>query len=277
MKPTPPIVTDYLDYRTFLKEWFRQRKEIQPGYSMRTFAANPALGISSTSYMTNLLKGTRNLTQRQRLQFGKALKLEGTAAEYFDFLVQFNQAKTLEEKNYFFAHLSRYRGSQAKILLEKQYAFFAKWHHSVIYNYLGLEKAEAAPARLAKHLAEELSTEEVQESLDLLLAMGLIKRTANGYGVTDRHLVTQKVFTGKVAKDYHREFMRLASKALDKFGPERRQFNVLAFSVSDKGFASVKQRIDAFLQEVREIIDHDEDMNQVNVLNIQLFPGARIP
>jgi hypothetical protein len=39
----------------------------------------------------------------------------------------------------------------------------------------------------------------------------------------------------------------------------------------------VKQRIDAFLQEVREIIDRDEDMNQVNVLNIQLFPGARIP
>jgi uncharacterized protein (TIGR02147 family) len=80
-----------------------------------------------------------------------------------------------------------------------------------------------------------------------------------------------------VAKDYHREFMRLASAALDKYGPERRQFNVLAFSISDKGFATVKQRIDAFLQEVREIIDRDEDMNQVNVLNIQLFPGARIP
>jgi uncharacterized protein (TIGR02147 family) len=277
MKPAPPVVTDYLDFRAFLKEWFRHRKEIQPGYSMRTFAANPSLGISSTSYMTNLLKGTRNLTQKQRLQFIKALKLEGAGAEYFDFLVQFNQAKTLDEKNYFFSHLSKYRGSQAKVLLEKQYAFFAKWHHSVIYNYLGLEKADATPARIAKHLAEELSATEVQESLELLLDMGLINRTANGYAVTDRHLATRKVFTGQVAKDYHRDFMRLASKALDKFGPERRQFNVLAFSVSDKGFASVKQRIDAFLHEVREIIDRDEGMNQVNVLNIQLFPGARIP
>ncbi|MDB5047589.1 MAG: hypothetical protein JWO30_660 [Fibrobacteres bacterium] len=277
MKPPPPTVTDYLDFRSFLKEWFRHRKEIQPGYSMRTFAANPALGISSTSYMTNLLKGTRNLTQRQRLQFIKALKLEGPAAEYFDFLVQFNQAKTIEEKNYFFAHLSRHRGSQAKILLEKQYAFFAKWHHSVIYNYLGLEKADGTPARISKHLAEDLSATEVQESLDLLLAMGLIRKTANGFGVTDRHLVTQKVFTGQVAKDYHREFLRLASKALDKFGPDKRQFNVLAFSVSDKGFAAVKQRIDAFLQEVREIVDRDEAINQVNVLNVQLFPGARIP
>lgn len=277
MKPAPPVVTDFLDFRSFLKEWFRYRKEIQPGYSMRTFAANPALGISSTSYMSNLLNGNRNLTQRQRLQFIKALKLEGTPAEYFDFLVQFNQARTLEEKNYFFAHLSKHRGSQAKILLEKQYEFFAKWHHSVIYNYLGLEKAEGAPARIAKHLAEELSPAEIQESLDLLLAMGLIRKTANGFGVTDRHLVSRKVFTGQVAKDYHREFLRLASRALDKFGPERRQFNVLAFSVSDKGFAAVKQRIDAFLQEVREIVDRDEGINQVNLLNIQLFPGAHIP
>jgi uncharacterized protein (TIGR02147 family) len=277
MKPTPPTVTDYLDFRSFLKEWFRHRKEIQPGYSMRTFAGNPALGISSTSYMSNLLKGARNLTQRQRLQFIKALKLEGPAAEYFDFLVQFNQAKTIEEKNYFFAHLSRHRGSQAKILLEKQYAFFAKWQHSIIYNYLGLEKADGAPARIAKHLAEDLSAAEVEESLDLLLAMGLIKKTANGFGVTDRHLATQKVFTGQVAKDYHREFLRLASKALDTYGPDKRQFNVLAFSVSDKGFAAVKQRINAFLQEVREIVDRDEAINQVNVLNVQLFPGARIP
>lgn len=276
MKPTPPAVTAYLDFRSYLKDWFRYRKAAQPAYSMRTFARNPALGISSTSFMTNLLKGARNLTQRQRLAFIKALKLEGAEAEYFDSLVQFNQAKTLDEKNYFFAHLSRHRGSQAKLLLERQYAFFAKWHHSVIWNYLGLPRSESAPARIAKHLAEELPPEQVQESLDLLMGMGLIKKTANGYDVAERHLVTDKVFMGQVAKDYHREFLKLAAGALDRYPPEKRQFNVLAFSVSDKGFEAVKQRIAAFLQEVREIVDRDEDMNQVNLLNIQLFPGARI-
>ena len=276
-KPPAPAVTAYLDFRSFLKDWFHYRKEIQPGYSMRTFARNPTLGISSTSFMTNLIKGARNLTQRQRLAFIKALKLEGTEAEYFDFLVQFNQAKTLDEKNYFFSHLSKHRGSQAKLLLERQYAFFAKWHHSVIWNYLGLPRSEAAPARIAKHLAEELPAEQVQESLDLLTGMGLIKKTANGYDVAERHLVTDKVFMGQVAKDYHREFLRIASAALDRYPAEKRQFNVLAFSVSDKGFEAVKQRISAFLQEVREIVDRDADMNQVNLLNIQLFPGARIP
>ncbi len=283
MKPAPgatpalPVITEYLDYRSYLKDFFKARKAAQPGYSMRTFARNPSLGISSSSFMTNLLKGTRNLTQRQRLQFAKALKLESRQAEYFDFLVQFNQAKSIEEKNFFFAKLSKHNTSQAKLLLEKQYEYFAKWHHSIIWNYLGLEKAESAPARIAKHLAEELPAAEVEESLKLLLDMGLIAKKANGFGLTDRHLVTDKVFMSKVAKAYHREFLRLASGALDKFPPEQRQFNVLAFTVSNKGFLAVKERIHAFLQEVREIIDRDEDMNQVNVLNIQLFPGARIP
>ena len=277
MLPALPQVTDYLDFRSYLKDYFLYRKQEHTGYSMRTFARNPALGISSSGFMTNLLKGTRNLTQRQRLQFAKALHLEARQAEYFDFLVQFNQAKSIEEKNHFFAYLSKHRGSQAKTLLEKQYKFFANWHHSVIWNYLGLEKSEGSPARIAKHLAENLPPAEVEESLNLLLDMGLIKKKANGYGVTDRHLISDKVFTGQVAKDYHKDILRLAAGALDRFPPDQRQFNVLAFSVSNKGFAAVKQRIDAFLQEVREIIDRDDAMNQVNFLNIQLFPGARIP
>jgi uncharacterized protein (TIGR02147 family) len=263
-KPAPPQVTAYLDFRSYLKDWFRYRKGVQPGYSMRGFARNPALGISSTSFMTNLIKGARNLTQRQRLAFIKALKLEDAEAEYFDFLVQFNQAKTLDEKNYFFAHLSRYRGSRAKLLQEGQYAFFTEWHHSVIWNYIGLKGSEATPARIARHLAEELPPGKIQESLDLLLDMGLIKRTANGYDVSERHLVTDKSVLGQVAKDYHRAFLRLAAGALDRYSADRRQFKVLAFTVSDKGFAAVKQRIEAFLQEV-------------NVLSLQLFPGARIP
>lgn len=276
-KPAAPQVAAYLDFRSYLKDWFAYRKAVQPGYSMRGFARNPSLGISSTSFMTNLLKGERNLTQRQRLAFIKALKLEGAEAEYFDFLVQFNQAKTLDEKNYFFTHLSRHRGSRAKLLQEGQYAFFSEWHHSVIWNYLGLNGSESAPARIARHLAEELSPEKIQESLDLLLGMGLIKRTANGFDVAERHLVINNAALGQKAKEYHRSFLRLASGALDRYPPEKRQFKLLAFTVSDKGFAAVKQRVEAFMQEVREIVDRDEDMNQVNVLGIQLYPGARLP
>lgn len=272
-----PVVTDYLDFRSFLQDHFRHQKQNIPGFSMRGFARNPALKISSSSFMTNLLQGKRNLTQQLRLKFSKALHLEAQEAEYFDFLVQFNQAKSLEEKNYFFSQLSKYRGSRAKLLAEHQYQFFSHWYNTVIWNYFGLARAERQPERIAKHLATDLKPEQVEESLRLLLEMGLIKKMANGYEVSDRHMVTDKVFLGPVAKSYHKDFLRLAGDALEQVPAEKRQYNVLAFSVSDKGFGAIKQRIASFVQEVREIVDRDEGMNQVNILNIQLFPGAAIP
>ena len=277
METLKPQVIDYLDYRSYLKDHFAYQKAVNSAFSMRAFARHPSLDISSSSFMSNLLQGKRNLTQHLRLKFSKALRLETHEAEYFDFLVQFNQAKSLEEKNYFFSHLSKHRGSRAKLLAEHQYRFFAKWYHTVIWNYFGLEKAEKQPARIAKQLASNLTAEQVEESIQLLLEMGLIKKMANGYAVSDRHMVTDKLFLGNVAKSYHKEFQRLAGEAMEQFPPERRQYNVLAFSVSDKGFAAIRQRIASFTQEVREIIDRDEGMNQVNILNIQLFPGAAIP
>lgn len=276
MENLKPQVIDYLDYRSYLKDHFAYQKSVNTAFSMRAFAKHPSLDISSSSFMSNLLQGKRNLTQHLRLKFAKALRLETHEAEYFDFLVQFNQAKSLEEKNYFFSHLSKHRGSRAKLLAEHQYRFFSKWYHTVIWNYFGLEKAEKQPARILKHLASNLTAEQVEESIQLLLEMGLIRKMANGYAVSDRHMVTDKLFLGPVAKSYHKEFQRLAGEAMEQFPPEKRQYNVLAFSVSDKGFAAIRQRIASFTQEVREIIDRDEGMNQVNILNIQLFPGAAI-
>jgi uncharacterized protein (TIGR02147 family) len=277
MESRKPQVIDYLDYRTFLKDHFRHAKEVNPAFSMRAFARHPSLAISSSSFMSNLLQGKRNLTQHLRMKFAKALRLEGQDAEYFDFLVQFNQAKSMEEKNYFFTQMSRYRGSRAKILAGHQLRFFSNWYNTIIWNYIALEKAERDPSRIARHLAGGVTPEQVEESLQLLLDLGLIRRLANGHAVVDRHMATERLFPGPVGRAYHQEFIRLAGIALEQVPPERRQYNVLAFSVSDKGFAAIRQRVASFVQEVREIIDRDEGMNQVNVLNIQLFPGAAIP
>jgi uncharacterized protein (TIGR02147 family) len=276
MKTALPKVTDYLDYRSFLKDFFLKQKEIHPGFSVRSFARHPSLMLTSSGFMTQLLQGKRNLSQQLRLKFVQALHLDSRESEYFDFLVQFNQAKSLEEKNYFFAHLSRQRGSRARLLLENQNSFFSQWYNTVIWNYFGLPGARRHAPQISKQLVGGVSPEQVEQAMSLLQEMGLITKTANGFSVTDRHLVTPKVFSGQVAKAYHKEFMRLGADALDTLPPEQRQFNVLTFSVSDKGFAAVKQRIEAFLHEVREIIDRDEDLNQVNVLALQLFPAAKI-
>src|SRR4051812_5673903 len=204
MKTALPRVTDYLDYRSFLKDYFLKQKEAHPGFSVRSFARHPSLMLTSSGFMTQLLQGKRNLSQQLRLKFVQALRLDSRESDYFDFLVQFNQAKSLEEKNYFFTHLSRHRGSRARLLQENQDGYFSQWYNTIIWNYFGLPGAKRHAQQIAKHLVGQVTPEQVDQSLQLLLDMGLISKTANGFAVTDRHLVTPRVFPGQVAKDYHK-------------------------------------------------------------------------
>jgi uncharacterized protein (TIGR02147 family) len=271
-----PVVTGYLDYRVFLREYFAWQKVKKTGVSLRKFAAHSALGLKSSSFLTAVLQGKKNLSQPLRLGFVRAMGLEYTEAEYFDFLVQFNQAKTLEEKNFFFARLSKFRGSRARVLHDTQYEFFSKWYYSVLWNYFALPGAARHPSQIAKHLHPALTPEQVEDAIKFLLDLGLLRKMANGYTITDRHLATDREFSSLVAKPYNLAFIELAKSALENFPASERQFNVMAFSISEKGFKAVKERVESFRQEVREIIERDQGMDRVCAMNLQIFPAAKL-
>src|SRR6185295_1829280 len=73
----------------------------------------------------------------------QALGLKDKDAEYFENLVFFNQAKTIREKNLFFDHITKLRGSyDVKRVEENQYAYYGQWYHSAMRELL-----EIAPHR----------------------------------------------------------------------------------------------------------------------------------
>src|SRR5690606_22286195 len=111
----------YLDYRAFLDDYCRWRRSNDPGFSQRTFAREAGLPASSSSLLPAVIKGRRNLSQNLRVKFAKALGLPERENQYFDLLVQFNQAKGMTEKNFFFLQLSKFRSSRAHVLHESQF------------------------------------------------------------------------------------------------------------------------------------------------------------
>lgn len=93
MKP----IQIYMDYRSYLKDWVEERKkEGLPG-SNRWFAIK--MGINSTSWLTLLLQGKRNLNGSATDKLIKLLKFETFGSKYFLTLVNLNQAKERSEKD----------------------------------------------------------------------------------------------------------------------------------------------------------------------------------
>ncbi len=282
-----PRIFGYLDYRSYLEDFFAHRKARDTEFSLRRFSRLPGLGLSSSSFISAVIKGRKNLSQSLRLRFGRAMGLERAELEYFELLIQFNQSKSADEKAHYHAQVSRFHGSRARVLNEAQQRFYAKWYYGVIWHYFGLHQDRNSPARIAKSIFPPLHAQQAEEAIRTLLELKLIKKLANGYAVTDRHLATGKAFRGASAREHNKAFLQLALENLERIPPGERQFNVTSFSISARGYQRIKERMEALRAEVREMADADDGEGgtgeRVYALALQLFPcsadegsGARL-
>jgi uncharacterized protein (TIGR02147 family) len=277
MQPAPRIFT-YLDYRAFLEDFFAFRKSQDPEFSLRTFARVPPLALSSSSFISAVLKGRKNLSQNLRLRFARAMELEPAETDYFELLIQFNQSKSADEKAHYQSQLARFHGSRARVLNDAQQRFYARWYYGVVWHYFALRQDNNSPARIAKSIFPPLVPQQVEEAIRVLLELRLIKKLANGFAVTDRHLAAGRAFRGAAAREHHKEFMRLAQEGIERGPAEDRRFHVTSFSISPRGRERILERIDALRAEVRELAEADEGGTggeRIYALAMQMFPCSR--
>jgi uncharacterized protein (TIGR02147 family) len=272
-----PNIFLFLDYREFVKDFCKYQKSMNRAFSLRTFSGKISPTLFTSGLLYAILKRKRNMSSSLRPKFVRAMGLKEREGQYFDWLVQFNQAKDMEEKNHYFQQLSQFRGSRAKILSESQYKFFANWYYPVIWNFFDMNQTEANPREIAKRIHPPVTTAQADDAIRLLLDLGLIKKTANGYAITDKHLATEQDFRGFAAKHYNLQFINMAAQMLDTVEPQRRQYNTLVFSTSERGFDAIKERIVSFQEELKEIIDRETNTDRVFTLSMQLYPNTKAP
>lgn len=270
-----PRIFDYLDYRAFLEALFTHRKTEDPAFSLRVFARHPELGLSSSSFLSAVLKGHKNLSQNLRLRFGRALGLMPAELEYFELLVQANQSRSADERGHYQAQLARFHGSRARVLPEAQHRFYGRWYYAIVWHWIGLHPDHSNPARIAKSIHPPLQPSQVEEAIRVLLELRLIKKLANGYAVTERHLAAGPTLRGAPARAYGREFLELALANLEREPAAEREYQVVSFSISPKGRARIRERLAALRAEIRELAESEgggAGGDKVYALALQLFP-----
>ena len=274
----PPRIFEFLDYRLFLEAHFAHRKAREREFSLRVFARHPELALSSSSFLSAVIKGRKNLSQNLRLRFGRALGLKPVEMEYFELLIQANQAKSADERGHYQGQLARFQGARALTLAESQQRFYARWYYAVVWHWIGLHPDQSNPARIAKALQPPVTTAQAEDAVRALLDLKLIKKLANGYALADRHLTAGVAFRGGPARAHGREFIQLALDQLDQSPPEEREYQTVSFSVSRRGRERIRERLDALRAEVRELAESGGgggDGERVYALNLQLFPCSR--
>ena len=271
MNPLSPSVFDYIDYRDFLKEYLAAHR-LDPRYTHRSILCT--MKISSTGFLANILSGKRNLSDAQASSLAVALSLPRAERLRFESMVSYNQAGSLEEKKWAFDRMMKVGKGGAKTLNPLQYRLFSKWQTVYIRELLAVMPfCKDDYKKIAALFRWNVTTEEIEKSLTILIDTGLVKLDSQGiFRLTEKSVTAGDEVSSIDLAFFQKTTIGFAQEALEQIPPEERDISFCTCSLSKEGFLRMKKEIADFRKRILEIARQDRDSHEVYQCNIQCFP-----
>lgn len=264
-------IFEHLDYRKFLKDLYAERKAESKNFSYRTVAAE--CGLKSIGFFTWVLQGKRNLSPRLIVKFAQVFRLKKKETQYFEILVNYNQAKTHDVKKYYFDQLAAMTRSMAKVIDPNQHEFYEKWYYSAIREAIELKPINENYTDLASLLVPQISSNDARKAVELLEKLKLVKRNPDGVLIkTSPSITTGEEWQSLAVHNYQLSSIDLAKNALDSFPKTERDISTLTLSCSKQTYQEILNKVKEFRQSLIRIVEKDEHVEGVYQCNFQVFP-----
>jgi uncharacterized protein (TIGR02147 family) len=270
-----PDVYSFLDYRAFLRAHYEYKKR-DGKLSFRAFSLRA--GLKSPNYLKLVMDGQRNLSDAMAQRFAKACGMGRDGERYFQRLVGFNQARTLDERTEHYRKLCRERRFRERHKLEPaQDLYHSRWYLPAVRELAGSVDFKADAAWVAQRLLPPISERDAQLALDTLVELGMLKR--DGRGKLKR--VTPTVSTGPEVRSlhlasFHRTMMEHAASSIERLSTEERDISSLTLCLGEGGLDRVKRAVQRFRRELLEVEQLEHEPRQVVQVNFQLFALSSI-
>lgn len=269
-----PDVLQYTNYRVYLRDYYEFKKKTVPAFSLRFFAEKA--GLSSHAHLKLTIDGKRNITKNTVVKLIHGLGLEGQRAVYFESLVFFNQAQTDADKQVYYAQLLK-ASPRSKLhkMDNAQFRIFREWHHSAILEMVALKDFRPIPDWVSKRLGGLVTPAQVTESFKLLVELGLLVKTANGFRQRDPLITTDDEVQDMMVKMYHLQMLKLSASMLSELPAPQRDVSALTFSIKRDDFPNLKKHLQLMRKELLDFSAKAGEAEDVVQINIQLYPLTR--
>lgn len=270
-------VFDYLDYREFLKDFYKNQKLINESFSYAAMAQKTK--ISSRGLLKLIMDGKRNLSSSNLENVISGFSFNKSETNYFQTLVLFNQTKAYEEKNKLYEKLIKFPQRQRVYPLKiEQYNLYSKWYFSVIHELILLKECpqdlEHFCHWVTQQLKNKVSLKEAKEARDQLIALGLIKETPNGLSQANPYFKSNsKEEINFAIQNFHTQMISESTEAIKK-PIEEREFGSVTLAFSKSDLAKAKEFIKDFKQKFNFELSAHYGADSVYQLNIQFFELA---
>jgi uncharacterized protein (TIGR02147 family) len=274
-----PDIFTYTDFRLFLADYYRDHKERNPSFSYQILADKA--GFPNRGFIYNVIKGSKNFSPSSAVKVAQALQLDAKEADYFENLVSFNQAKSLRERNYFFAKMSTMRSNrQGGALLREtrreHYDFYASWYIGAIRALIDMHPFKDDYKALARQLFPPIKPKEAQRAVAILENLGMIRRKSDGYyTVADKTIKAGKEIVQLGLQNFQLQTMDLAKKALQELPKDKRHISGLMLGISGKTYEAICRELEEFQSKLLQLAEADDEADCVYQVNFHLFPISK--
>lgn len=273
--PVKPSLFAYTEYRQYLRDIYAYRKELDSKFSHRFIAMH--VGATSSGWFAGIINNKINLTGNYITSLCKLLQLKQRESDYFELLVHYDQAGSLEEKNKYLQKIFTFRGVDPAVIVADQFEFYSTWYITAIRELLFFHKFKDDYKLLAKMLNPPIRPSEAQHAVEVLLRLGFIGIGTDGYYKPLKQTITKDTaFRSTHWGNFMTSMMKLAQESIDRHDKEIRDISAVTVGLSYNSWMIAKNEIACLRNKLLALSEQDRRHAAVYQCNFQLFPLTQI-
>jgi uncharacterized protein (TIGR02147 family) len=218
-----------------------------------------------------LLQGKRQLRIQHCHFLLRGLSFSLNESAYFEAIIQYQNAKTIEEKTFIAKLMNELNpGREVKTKEVLEFKIISGWVHMAIMAMTELKDFRGTETEIHRLLAGKLTLSEIRAALTRLLDMELLKWDEVSRLVpTFNQITTRDDIQNEGAKEYHRQVIALAANAIDKQKLEEREFQSFTMAIAKEKIPLAKEMIRRFRRKLSQAVSGEGD--EVYQTSIQFF------
>jgi uncharacterized protein (TIGR02147 family) len=264
-------IYEYTDFRNYLKDVFKEQKDLNNSFSNRYAAVK--LGLSTSNFLWLVMQGKRNLNPSHCLKLSELFKHTPKESDYFENMVLFGQAKTHREKDRHFTRMTALRkNSNVGRIEERHYTYLSNWYNPVVRELITRKNFKNNFSALAKRVMPRISESQAKKSVALLLELGFIKEKGGRFVQNTPIVSTGPEVSSLAAINFHRTMGHLAIESLDSLGKNERNITACLVGLSKESYKKAVDAIAECRSRILAIAEEEQDAERVFAVNFQCFP-----
>lgn len=260
------FISEYQDYRDFLKDLLESRIQKNYKYSLRAFARDLDIAPQVLSAVFNRKKG---ISTARAVKLASKLGLSEQETSYLCDLVDLAHARSTASQKVAAIRLARYKNTlRFETLKMDTLHVISDWYHFAILELTYVEGFKSDISWIARKL--KISNHEASQAVERLLRLNLLSKQKGVLKKTDAHLTTSHDIPSEAIRNFNRQILQKANDALTFQELADRDLTTMTMAIDVKKIPEAKNKIRSFRRELTDFLETGV-REEVYCLSVQLF------